>query len=151
MITLFLDETKGTGDCYYAYRVERISDGSAIHLVRPTFKRGLDYFLLLTDRQGSVVAPKFESLESDLREKKLRLPELYPTLHKALMEVHAGKDPDEVLAMVKNGLSAFSSMGMPIETLLKIAKWLFIDEDVKYWGHRGRDKWQESLKQLLES
>jgi hypothetical protein len=149
VIVLFLDETKGTGDYYYAYRVEQMTDGSAIYLVRPTFKRGLDYLLLLADSRGSVIAPKFDDLENDLREKKLRFPELYQRLHSALMQVHAGKDPDRVLAGLKDDLSAFSSGGMPIETLLKVAKWLFIDEDVKYWGQRGRDEWRDSLQQLV--
>lgn len=151
VISLFLDEIKGTGDYYYAYRVEQISDGSAIFLVRPTFKRGLDYLLLLRDKQGSVIAPRFESLENDLNEKKLRLPRLYPNVHRALMEVHAGNDPDLVLARLKDDLSTISSVGMPIEKMLKIAKWLFIDEDVKYWGHRGRDKWGGHLELLLVS
>jgi hypothetical protein len=62
----------------------------------------------------------------------------------SLLEVHAGRDPKNVLKS-SNELSKLNSVGLPVENVLKIAKWLFIDEAIKYWGHGGRNGWKASL------
>jgi hypothetical protein len=147
VISLFLDEKKGTKNYYYAYEVEKMTDGSAIYLLRPTWKWGLDYYVVIKHSNGKVDGPKFEILEKDLQQKKRSHPKLYGSLHNALNDVHAGKDPMRVLASHAE-LTKFNSVGQPVENVLKIAKWLFIDEDIKYWAYKGRDKWKGSLDEL---
>lgn len=148
-VSLFFNEEKGTGLYYYAYRVEQMTDGSAIFLMRPTWKWGLDYFIILQKPDGSLEGPQFDELERELLEKKEAFPESYLMLNDSLLKVHAGFDADEVLKTVKT--PKLDSVGLPVENILKIAKWLFIDEDIKYWGHGGRDKWKNSIEYLAAS
>ena len=139
-ISLFFNEERRTGDYHYAYEVERMADGSAIFLLRPTWKRGLDYLVVYKDRGGALMGPRFEDVNSDLAAKKKAEPELYESLLNAASAVHMGEDPVGALGRYPKVLN-YSWEGMPVENLLKIMKWLFIDEDIKYWAHEGRDMW----------
>ena len=87
--------------------------------------------------------------ETSVGKKKL-FQSLVSCLTSLYLKVHAGCDPDEVLKS-HDELSKLDSVGLPVENALKIAKWLFIDEDIKYWGHGGRDKWKASLDDLATS
>lgn len=146
-VSLFFGEERKTGDYHYAYEVETMLDGSAIYLLRPTWKRGMDYLVVYKASDGSFEGPRFEWVEQDLKSKKHGSPEAYGTLHRGMSEVHAGDDPDEVLVRYPQ-LSRTDWTGLPVENLLKIVKWLFIDEDIKYWGQGGRDTWKQSLDEL---
>ena len=44
------------------------------------------------------------------------------------------KEPDSVL---RNNKVVFQK-GFPVEMLLKILKWLFIEQDITYWNYDGR-------------
>jgi len=135
------DEKRKTGDYYYAYEVETMTDNSAIYLLRPTWKRGMDYLVVYKSKDGSIHGPKFEDVDADLAAKKKAEPKLFESLLESAAEVHRGNDPMETLAHFP-AISGCSWVGMPVENVLKTMKWLFIDEDIKFWGHEGRDKWK---------
>ncbi|MDG6918979.1 MAG: hypothetical protein JRN62_06035 [Nitrososphaerota archaeon] len=140
-ISLFFNEKRKTGDYHYAYEVERMADGSAIFLLRPTWKRGLDYLVVYKDGAGSLLGPRFEEVDVDLAAKAKAEPELFESLAQAATAVHRGEDPVRVLGGLPN-VARHNWKGLPAENLLKIMKWLFIDEDIKYWAFEGRDKWK---------
>lgn len=39
--------------------------------------------------------------------------------------------------------------GLPIEVILKLIKWLFIEQDIRYWNYSGRATFLEYLKNLI--
>jgi hypothetical protein len=61
------------------------------------------------------------------------------------------------------GLKSSFKTGGPVESLLKIVKWMFIMEDIVYWDNEGRaflfnfltyvaqEKSEKSLKEALDS
>ena len=40
----------------------------------------------------------------------------------------------------------YFEMGIEIEGILKIVKWLFLEQDVTYWNYSGRAMLYQSLK-----
>lgn len=39
------------------------------------------------------------------------------------------------------------NVGQPIETILKVVKWLFIEQDVTYWNWSGRSMLYSGLRE----
>ena len=39
---------------------------------------------------------------------------------------------------------------LPLEVILKITKWLFIEQDVRYWNYSGRKSFYEYIKENLK-
>ena len=39
--------------------------------------------------------------------------------------------------------------GLPIEVTLKLIKWLFIEQDIRYWNYSGRATFFEYMKNLF--
>jgi hypothetical protein len=75
-------------------------------------------------------------IKADILRKKEESPKRLAKLMLAIEDVHACKDPDEVLP--SRGNLGFRS-GWESELLLILLKWFFILEDVYYWNHGGRD------------
>jgi hypothetical protein len=131
----------------YRYNVETCSDGKKVYLLRPTWlNKGLDFQI---NREGfkskSNEAPKHDDLTSDLENKKKESPEKYKKLRKAIDEVYACEEPDE--ALKKQGNPEFKS-GMPADAVLKLLKWLFIEQDLTYWNNSGRRMFMNAIKEI---
>lgn len=140
VVSLFFNEKSGTGIWHYAYEVERMADDSALYLTRATWKLGMDYVVVYKDATGAPTGPTFPELEADLALKKRNDPSLYDSLVFAAEEVQSGGDPDAAMHQYPE-LTHVRWVGIPVENLLKIMKWVFIDEDIKYWHQEGRQKW----------
>ncbi len=121
----------------FKYFVEKLEDGRRIFLLRPTYlNKGIDFqvwverFDGITDRR-----PSHPGIFEDLRRKKKENPEEFPRIVHLIEDVFNCKEPDVVLE--KNIKNAFRE-GWPTEMLLKILKWLFIEQDITYWNYDGR-------------
>lgn len=52
------------------------------------------------------------------------------------------REPDEI---IKNNKVVFNK-GMSVEMLLKVLKWLFIEQDITYWNYDGREMLRRAIK-----
>lgn len=131
----------------YRYHVETCKDGKKVYLLRPTWlNKGLDFQINLEKfKSKSQEAPKHNDLTDDLKVKKKESPEKYKKLRKAIDEVYGCAEPDE--ALKKQGNPEFNR-GMPADAVLKLLKWLFIEQDLTYWNNSGRRMFMEAIKNL---
>jgi hypothetical protein len=120
----------------YKYIVEHIKDGRAIFLLRPTFlNKGIDFQVwvekMIDDEDKK---PSHKDIFHDLEIKKKENPKDFPLLMKAIDRVWNCEEPDDVL----KGMKLDFKKGFSPELLLKILKWLFIEQDITYWNYDGR-------------
>jgi hypothetical protein len=120
----------------YKYFVETLKDGRKVFLLRPTFlNKGIDFQVWVERMDGSQdKRPSHKDVFEDLKIKKKEKPRDCSLLKQAIGRVWNCEEPDEVLKNIKldykNGFST--------ELLLKILKWLFIEQDITYWNYEGR-------------
>jgi len=125
----------------YRYNVEKLSDGSRIYLMRPTrLNKGCDFVIhcenFLTFKNGNSRPPSQGDLIAEL-EKTLK--SLDSTCRRAvlagLIRVYNCEEVNGVVASVKGSCRDM----LQAERMLKLAKWLFIEQDVTYWTESGRE------------
>jgi hypothetical protein len=81
--------------------------------------------------------PSHEDVVHDLLRKVRKHPKLSETLYKAVSEIYDCVEPAEVLE--RHGALREIREGLPLDGLLRIVKWLFIEQDLTYWLHTGRN------------
>ena len=120
----------------YRYYVENIKDGRKIYLLRPTYlNKGIDFQVWVEKMDGeNDKRPSHQDIFKDLEIKKKENSKDFLVLIKAIGDVWNCQEPDEVL---KNRKMDFKK-GFSAELLLKILKWLFIEQDITYWNYDGR-------------
>lgn len=79
--------------------------------------------------------PKHDDIANDLNEKKERDPQEYAKLYLLLKKVF---DCEDVTYEEMKSLSF--SCGLPAEHILKVIKWLFIEQNIRYRNYSGRNK-----------
>ena len=131
---------KGDNASKYIYYVEQLSSGDRVYLQRPAnLHNGFDFQICVENtnyaepgkRRRS--APKHDDFEKDLKDKKAENPEMYRRLYDLLLRVYECHDvTDEELAAVR-----FNS-GYAVDHIVKTIKWLFIEQDIRYWNYSGR-------------
>lgn len=144
VIACFIEEEPGigTGDnsSKYTYYVETLSDGNRIYLTRPAFlNKGFDFVIRVenTDygHKGPYKnVPTHKDISVDLEKKKIENPEMYAKFYILLKKVFECQDIEEFEYSeihFKSGLSP--------EHILKVIKWLFIEQDIAYWNYSGRN------------
>ena len=137
-------EGRGELASRYKYYVERLSDGRRIFLSRPAFMHnGFDFVVRVEGmnfaREGRRRdAPSHEDMFLDLQEKKEQSLDGYKRLYALLRQVYTCQDvSDDIMRGVQ------INVGMPAEMILKVFKWLFIEQEIRYWNYSGRDMlWQ---------
>lgn len=137
-------EGRGELASRYKYYVERLSDGRRIFLSRPAFMHnGFDFVVRVEGmnfaREGRRRdAPSHEDMFLDLQEKKEQSLDGYKRLYALLRQVYTCQDvSDDIMRGVQ------INVGMPAEMILKAFKWLFIEQEIRYWNYSGRDMlWQ---------
>jgi hypothetical protein len=144
ILDAWLDEEENSR---YRYNVEVCKDGKKVYLLRPTWlNKGLDFQINLEGfKSRSQEAPKHGDLIDDLKTKKKESPENYGMLRQALDEVYGCGEPEE--ALKKHPNLSFKT-GLPVDAVLKLLKWLFIEQDLTYWNGSGRRMFMEAIKTL---
>ena len=141
-INKFLEEERGywkDGVQYvtsYKYFVENTADGKRVYLLRPTFlNKGIDFQVWVEKIDGSNdKRPSHKDVFEDLRIKRKENLNHFPLLLKAINRVWNCENIDTILADIKLEFKK----GFSVELLLKILKWLFIEQDITYWNYDGR-------------
>ena len=120
----------------YTYYVETLADGKRVYLLRPTFlNKGIDFQVWVEGMKDGVDArPSHQDMFNDLNQKTIENPEKTKKLLALIDRLWNCEDPEEVL---KGNKLEFKS-GYSVEMILKILKWLFIEQDITYWNYDGR-------------
>lgn len=133
---------KGSGDyaSRYIYYVETLKSGDRVYLQRPAnLHNGFDFLVCVENANYAPVGkrrrnfPKHDDIGADLLKKKKENPEMYASLYALLRDVYECQDvTDKQVEAIK-----FDS-GLPVDHILKTIKWLFIEQDIRYWNYSGR-------------
>ena len=145
VVYAFAAETPGTGNgenaSRYIYYVETLSSGDRVYLQRPAnLHNGFDFLVCVENTNYALPGqrirnyPKHEDLGVDLQAKKAENEEMYTRLYELLRRVFECDDvsDDEMDAI-------HFSTGLPVDHILKVIKWLFIEQDIRYWNYAGRN------------
>lgn len=125
----------------YTYYVESLSDGNRIYLRRPAnLHNGFDFLVCVENSNFSSPGerrrnyPTHDDIIKDLEAKRIQDPSSYNRLYTLMQGVFACSSD------VKENLSSFEfDGGFSAEMLLKTMKWLFIEQDIRYWNYSGRN------------
>ena len=126
---------------YLLYEVEHLATGEIIAINKPGGKRNFGR-LSRDDFMVFIYNPEEESLwlishreiSDDVAEKYAYDKSSTLLLIEALYCVCRGEEPDDVL----NRMNLHDTIGIPIETLLKVYKWIWGQEDCNYPNKMGR-------------
>jgi len=139
---------------YRGYKVEDITDGRKIVIVKPGGKqawgkmRKEDFFVFIYNpSEQSLWQITHKQIHEDLNEKAKADKVATIEILKTFERVYRGCDPDDIL----KSLDLNNPIGENPEALLKAYKWIWGQEDVNYPTGQGRAMSWEGLKELLES
>jgi len=133
----------GSGDdaSKYIYFVEQLKSGDRVYLQRPAnLHNGFDFLVCVENINYAAPGqrrrnyPKHEDLGNDLQLKKEENPLMYDRLYDLLKKVF---DCHDVLDEEMEGIEF--SVGLPVDHIIKTIKWLFIEQDIRYWNYSGRN------------
>lgn len=140
VINEFFKETpgKGTGGLQskYIYYVETLTSGQRVYLERPAnLHNGFDFLINVENINFSTTNrvkynPSHINIFNDLIAKKAESPEMYLKLYELIKAVYNCKEIPETNLKFKTGY--------PVDLILKVAKWFFIEQDIRYWNYSGR-------------
>ncbi len=140
IIAEFIKEMPGTGNgdnqSKYLYYVETLNDGNRIYLERPAnLHNGFDFLINVENINFSTTNrikynPSHDNIFSDLQVKKAESPEKYAKLYKLIEDVYNCEEIPEI--------DLSFNTGYPVDLILKVAKWFFIEQDIRYWNYSGR-------------
>lgn len=152
LINIFLEENAGTGkgefSSNYIYNVETLKNGKRVQLRRPTFlNKGMDFTIHLENTEfrnkGSFRdKPKHEEIINDLLLKKQENIFEYEKVRTIINQIFICKNVSQ-----EEYEDIFFTSGIEIEGILKVIKWLFIEQDITYWNYSGRYMLYHSLKE----
>jgi len=145
LVKAFSKENPGQGKgklaARYSYYVETLQDGRRIFLRRPAFLHNGFDFVVCVENYNFATAnkrkrnnPSHDDIILDLRKKKKADATMYKKFYFLIEKVYTCHDIEE--AEYKN---IRFSQGFPIDMIVKTLKWLFIEQDIRYWNYSGRD------------
>lgn len=130
----------------YKYYVETLSTGDRIYLQRPAnLHNGFDFLICVENQNYNESGkrkrnyPTYKDLKDDLLQKKKVDPKMYAKLYELIQKVYECHDVyNDEITKIK------FSVGFTTEHILKVFKWFFIEQDIRYWNYSGRMKtWLE--------
>jgi len=148
----FLKENPGTGKgdlaTKYTYYVETLSDGRRVFLTRPGFlNKQFDFVINVEDvnfnkeKNGKVrTAPTHDDVFDDLKMKQTENPKRYEKFYSLIERIFQCEEVEkrEHDALKFNG-------GYPVDLLLMVIKWYFIEQDIAYWNYSGRNMFMSGV------
>lgn len=134
----------------YTYQVEKLKDGEYVYLRRPAnLHNGFDFIVCIENYNFAKVRkhrrnnPKHEDIIKELRRKHKISPQKYKKLFVLLEKVYLCKNINKSMYQDLD-----FGKGLSVELLLKTVKWLFIEQDIRYWNYSGRDMLWEGIRKL---
>lgn len=154
VIDTFMKEKAGHGGgeytSRYKYIVETLTTGEKVYLTRPVpLNKGFDFIIHvegLTFMNGRD-NPRHQDITEDLERKKQTNLKAFNRLKNALEDVFLCEDPDDIYPKYAKEL-VFSDEGFSSELILKVVKWFFIEQDVRYWNWSGRKMFMEGMQTI---
>lgn len=154
VINQFATEEAGTGRedlaSRYTYYVETFENGNRVYLRRPAnLYNGFDFLVCVEgynfagQGQRKRNFPKHEDIIADLKIKLEKEKDKYIKLLVLIEQVHDCKDVSEEKMRSLNFENGFST-----EMILKTIKWLFIEQDIRYWNYSGRNMLWNALPRM---
>lgn len=126
---------------YLLYKVEQLSDGNMIVINKPGGKRSFgrisrnDLMVFIYDPEAETLwLISHSEILDDLLQKKEYDEASARNLVRGLFSVCRGNDPMVVIEM----LHLHDTVGLPVETTLKVYKWIWGQEDCNYPNQKGR-------------
>ena len=155
IVNTFLSENSGYWKDHfkhvtrYKYFVETLTDGSKIYIKRPAhLNKGMDFQVcaenFLKFKNGKDKAPSHNDILADLKGKKLESVKKFQQLMDLIKKVFNCEEPDDILT----NISLTFKTGASVEFLLKVLKWLFIEQDMTYWNYDGREMFKRSIEKM---
>ncbi len=148
----FIIEQAGTGKgnltSKYRYNVELLSSGRSIYLERPAvLNKGFDFVIHVENEifMNGKSNPKHADILGDLRTKKNADINIFNKLVDGIGRVYDCEDPDDFLYEYKD---VVFKEGFSIELIMKVIKWLFIEQDIRFWNWSGRSMFMEYIQNI---
>ena len=144
VIEAFFEEEMGTGRddkaSKYKYYVEILNSGDRVYLKRPAnLHNGFDFLVCVENfnyaKNGERKRnfPSHDDIGNDLILKRNESLSMYRRFYHLLKRVYECHDVDY---SELNGIVFHS--GLEPDHILKVIKWLFIEQDIRYWNYSGR-------------
>ena len=153
VVLKFMEESPGSGTgslvSRYKYIVETFSDSRKLYLKRPaTYKMGFDFQIWMENWNNLDldIMPSHSDIIQDLKIKKRENQDNFRFLLQAINNVYICEDDDRILNWLTENRISFD-IGENLEILIKVIKWMFIEQDIRYWNFSGRSK----LKRYIDS
>jgi len=147
----FVNEAPGTGRAAnaskYQYFVEVLADRNRVFLKRPgRLNKGVDFMVCVEGysfgRNRNQNMASFNDIIEDLIGKKQESADEFDKAKHLIQRIY---DCVEVEPSEFSDIQ-FTS-GYPIELVLKLLKWFFIEQDVTYWNYSGRRMLYDGLSE----
>ena len=102
--------------------------------------KGCDFVVYVEDlilwKNGNDRPPKHDDVLDDLHQKKANLTdEQFKKLISAITTIYNVEEYD----IAEQYIETLPSVGWDYEVLLKLLRWLFIEQDITYWSGEGRN------------
>lgn len=132
----------------YTYYVETLNDGNRIYLRRPAnLHNGFDFVVGVENinfnpngRKRSY--PKHDDIINDLKNKKAESLKQYKHLFSILENVYKCE------SLSDDYTDLIFKIGYSPELIIKTLKWLFIEQDIRYWNYSGRDMLWKAIRNI---
>ena len=143
---------KGTGEdaSKYRYNVEILKTRERIYVTRPVpLNKGFDFIIHVENFtfMNGKDNPRHDDIFGDLRNKRGEKHQLFDRLFEAIEKVFHCEDPDDFLS--DYGDLNFQA-GYSAELLVKVAKWFFVEQDIRYWNWSGRNMFMGKIREIHE-
>lgn len=130
----------------YTYYVETLNDNRQIYLKRPAYlHNGFDFVVCVEGINFNPSGrrrdyPTHDNVLDDLEEKYRDNPYDYAILYDIIGKTYYCEYADLSILDSLDFKSGFSC-----DLLVKTLKWLFIEQDIRYWNYSGRDMLWKSI------
>ena len=152
LVNNLVKEKAGTGNkektSKYHYNVETLTCGNRIYLTRPVpLNKGFDFIIHVEGYKflNGKDNPRHDDIANDLKNKKQKDSTSYQHLLKLIDLVFLCNDPEDILRQER--IPTFE-VGFSAELLLKVMKWFFIEQDVRYWNWSGRNMFMQGITDI---
>jgi len=141
-------EGSGEATSKYKYIVENLCTGHRVYLTRPVpLNKGFDFVIHVEDHvfTNGKDNPSHDDIFNDLVNKKNFNLSAYNHLIQALESVFYCKDPADIYPIYEKELTLINQ-GLQPELILKVVKWFFIEQDIRYWNWSGRNMFMNGIR-----
>lgn len=134
----------------YRYFAETLVNGDRIYLERPgRLNKGCDFVIFIENHilfnNGNDKPPKHDFVLDDLAIKKQTLSAIeYQSFLQSITEIYNCSTINTALTHVQN----HPLNGESYELILKILRWLFIEQDITYWAKSGRQMLFDAIQEV---